>query len=123
MPIHLVRISSSICEDSYEEGEGASTGCGLSDERIGKDFKSKKEMLKWLEQNYGLSSNPDHYEFDEVRGVAETDKLVADHSNEQNGGWFEPTKEEKEQWKRGRKKLYNEHTWIHFHKWSGYREE
>ena len=113
--IHLVSVSSDICEDSYDEGEGSCTGCGLDNERIGRDFNNKKEMLEWLSEHYGLTPKEEDYECDE--GRCETDRLVADHSNAQNGGWFEPTKEEIAKWKKGKMKLYTEHYRIRFHEY------
>jgi len=115
MTIHLVSISSEICEDSYEEGEGKCTGAGLSDEKIGKDFKSEKEMFEWLSDNYGLPIKKEDYEC--TRKDCQTDKLVADHSEAQNGGWFKPRKEEIAKWKKGKMKLYNEHYRVRFHKY------
>lgn len=34
--------------------------------------------------------------------------MVADHSEEQNGGWMEPTDEEMKAWQKGNLKLYTE---------------
>lgn len=104
--IHLVEISSDIVEDSFKEGLLTSTGCGLSGEKIGKTFEDMPAMLKYLSSYYGLSEELAAYE--ENGTELETAKAVANHSEAQNGGWFEPTEEEYALWKRGKLKLYSE---------------
>jgi len=111
--IHVVSISSDIHEDSYEQGEGKHVaGVGLHNERIGKTFNSAKEMCKWLASHYGLSEKPMDYSLDEDNEAIQTDRMVADHSDKQNGGWMEPTDEETALWKKGKMTLYNEHYFI-----------
>jgi len=110
--IHLISISSEICEDDYHKGEGKNTGAGLQNEKIGKMFQSAKEMFKWLADNYGLDADSGSYELmgnDEIQ----TDKSgIADHSDKQNGGWMDATDKEVELWKKGKLKLYVEHYFI-----------
>lgn len=110
---HLVGLTSDICEDNFEEGEGASTGCGLR-LAIGKTFATFPDMLKYLAGTYGLSASKNDYN-DEGNGTLETSRAVANHSNAQNGGWFEPTEEEYAQWRAGKLKLYVENFDIKWH--------
>lgn len=113
--IYLESISSSICEDDYEHGEMDDTGCGIYPPmQIGKTFDNMNDMFEYLEKSWGLSDNPSHYECE--KNKCYFDKLVADHSKHQNGGWFEPTEEELEKWKRGEQKLYNESSIIKYHR-------
>jgi hypothetical protein len=112
---YLENISSDIIEESYERGELESTGCGLK-EKIGEAFATFSEMLQHLNKFYGLSDNREDYDIDESNGRLQTEKQVANHSEEQNGGWMEPTPQEIEAWKEGRGKLYREHYEISFHK-------
>lgn len=117
MPVHLVAISSDICEDHPDEGIGASTGCGYNAEKIGKTFETFPEMLTYLEKHYGLSSNEADYDAESTRGRRQLhySKMVANHSDAQNGGWFEPTAEELVRWRAGALKLYSEEstiTWL-----------
>ncbi len=115
----LLSISSETYEDSYKDGQLGSTGAGLPNTPIAKDFASTKEMLEYLAQNYGLSTDLNDYDTD-TDGKLHTTKQVADHSEAQNGGWMEPTKEEVEAWKKGQGKLYDEEFYI---KYSGSIEE
>ena len=112
---YLERVDSDITEDSYEHGELDGTGCGLH-ETIGKRFGSLEDVIQYLSKIYGLSDKKDNYEIDEKNGFLQIDKQVANHSEEQNGGWMEPTAQEITSWKDGRGKLYNEHYTISFHK-------
>lgn len=43
-----------------------------------------------------------------------TSKTVADHSEAQNGGWFEATEQEIAQWEQGEIVLYSENYYIKF---------
>lgn len=109
---HLVALSSDIVEDDFEAGEGVSTGCGYNRELIGQTFDSLKAMIAYLASCFGLSEDPSDYGVEGNRLC--TSKMVADHSNAQNGGWFEPTEEEKKSWRRGNTRLYSENFSIHF---------
>jgi hypothetical protein len=98
--VHLVSLRSNIVEDNYKKGEGKATGCGLDDERIGQTFDSFQQMLDYLSVNYRLSRKVSDYSTPTQSAVTldmriSTSIMVVDHSNEQNGGWMEPTKEEK----------------------------
>lgn len=104
--IHIVRIHSDIMEDSAEHGLGDSTGAGLDNERVGKTFNSIDDAIKYLHDYWGTSSDPDDYEFEDKH--LRITKMVADHSEEQNGGWMEPTDEEMKAWQKGNLKLYTE---------------
>ena len=108
--IHLVKISSKIYEDTYNEGFVSFTGCGLRNEPIGKSFDSIDSALKHLHDHYGLPVGKENYDIDDV--LIQTSKMVADQSNQQNGGWFEPTDNEYEAWKKGKTKLYTEDFYI-----------
>jgi len=110
--IHLVRISSTIYEDSYNEGFGENTNCGLRNEPIGKSFDSIDSALKHLHGYYGLPVGKENYDIDDE--LIRTSKMVADHSNQQNGGWFEPTDNEYETWKKGKTKLYTENFTVEY---------
>lgn len=111
--VHLVSVTSEISEDDYRNGEGESVGAGLS-EKVGKTFPSMEKMLEYLASHFGLSKDLNDYEEDD--DSLQTDKQVADHSEEQNGGWMTPTPEEIREWKAGKTKLYTEHFRITFHK-------
>lgn len=113
MKIHLVALSSDICEDDFTEGEGAETGCGYGNEKIGQTFTDMPEMLKYLAGHYGLSENLSDYE--QLAGELQTSKPVANHADQQNGGWFDPTEEEFAKWRLGELKLYTEHYVIRYH--------
>lgn len=113
MKVHLVKLSSDIVEDHYELGAGKSTGCGYSNEPVGKTFESFEAMLKYLADYYGLSSDANDYENED--GKLYTSKTVANHSEAQNGGWFEPTEAELEAWTNGELMLYSEDYVIEYH--------
>lgn len=106
MAYHLVSLTSDICLDDPEHGEGASTGCGYGHEAIGKSFPTLEELVKYLASVYGLSDNLNDYEQDGQ--TLRYSKTVADHSQAQNGGWFEPTEAELAAWHAGTMKLYSE---------------
>lgn len=113
--IHLVRITSDICEDSYHGGMGKCTGAGLN-ERVGKTFEDKAEMLKWLHKNYDLPKDENDYEENDANRhpILETHKMVSDKTEYQNGGWMEPTKQEYDLWKKGKMTLYTETYMIEY---------
>ena len=106
MKYHIHSISSDITEDSFEHGEGKSTGCGLPFENICVDVDGVEGVIKYLAKHYGLSDDVNDYDFDGDR--IDTSRMVADHSHEQNGGWMEPTPQEIESWNAGKMKLYSE---------------
>lgn len=114
MKYHLVSLKSEIYEDDYEQGMGGYTGCGYSSECIALSFETEQDAIKHLASSYGLSEELSDYEWDHVAGTIATAKMVADHSNAQNGGWFEPTEEERERWVRGEQKLYTEEFTVSF---------
>jgi len=99
---HLVKVSSSIVEESYEDGEGRNTGCGLN-EKIGKTFDSLEELKEHIKDVYVSEEL-------ELEGdnSFQTCSQVADHSEAQNGGWMTPTAEEIAQWKKKEIILYLE---------------
>lgn len=104
--LHLVSISSDIIEDHFEDGLLDSTGCGLSNEKIGETFPDMGAMLRYLASHYNLSDKQVDYEV--TNSEVKTEKMVADHSQAQNGGWFEPTEQEYADWREGKIKLYSE---------------
>jgi hypothetical protein len=110
----LLKFYSEIMDDSYSDGEGEHTGCGYPLTPIGKQFNSLKEAIQWFGSQFGYSRNIDDYEVEESgqRPVAYTSRQRADHSNEQNGGWMEPTEQEIESWKAGESKLYTENVYL-----------
>jgi hypothetical protein len=112
MPIHLIRLSSDIVEDSFEEGLQDSTGCGYSGEAIGKSFANEAKAIAYLADVYGYPSDVALWEIG--HSTMETAKHVADHSNAQNGGWMEPTDQEFETWTKGLGKLYEEQVTVSF---------
>lgn len=114
MRYHLVKLRSEIYEDDYEQGMGGYTGCGYASECIGQTFDTEQDAIKHLASTYGLPDELSDYEWDHVAGTIATAKMVADHSNAQNGGWFEPTEEERERWVRGEQKLYTEEFTVSF---------
>lgn len=113
MKTHLVKLSSDIVEDHFEHGAGDSTGCGYSNEPVGKTFESFDAMLKYLADYYGLSADINDYENE--GGILRFSKTVANHADAQNGGWFEPTDAELEAWARGEQVLYSEDFSIEYH--------
>lgn len=110
--IHLVALSSDILEDDFEEGIKDSTGCGLVNQPIGQTFDTIKKAIEHLAKFFGLSAEEGDYELDgeELR----TSKMVANHCDAQNGGWFEPTPAELAAWRRGEQKLYSEDFVVRF---------
>jgi hypothetical protein len=112
MKYHIVSLESEIVEDNYEEGEGESTGCGYSGEKIGKTFDSIEGMVEYLSQNYGLPKDVNDYEKQDQ--FLYTSKTVANHADEQNGGWFDPTEREIEMWQAGKMKLYSDNYTVKF---------
>ena len=114
--IFLDKISSEICEDTYDGGMGKSTCCGLRDTHIGFFFHSFDSAMKYLHDHYGLvlsadgriAVEGDDFEFDCDNNIIRWSRMVADHSNEQNGGWFEPTDDEYKAWQKGETMLYTE---------------
>jgi len=117
MSVHLVSLSSDICEDHFEEGEGKSTGCGYTNEKIGQTFDTFEQMLAYLGKTYGLSANVADYGGECCKGHRQLhySKTVANHSDAQNGGWFEPTEEELARWRAGALMLYSEDYVINWH--------
>lgn len=109
---HLISIESDIVEDSYEDGEGKSTGCGLSGEKVGKSFPTLEALAKYCHDYHGLPENFADYERE--GDTLCTTKQVADHSQAQNGGWMEPTAAEVEKWQKGELMLYSEHFIVKF---------
>jgi hypothetical protein len=101
MRFHIVSVHSDIYEDSYDDGLGKSTGCGLSDQ-IGKTFNTLEEAFVFLEKHYRLT------DLEKDNGKFRTSLMVADHSEAQNGGWFTPTEKEFADWQEGKIKLYSE---------------
>lgn len=116
MKYHLVSISSDIVEDNYEEGEGDSTGCGYQGEKIGETFPDMESMVKYLSTHYGLSEQLVDYNIEDRH--LETSRLCANHSEAQNGGWFEPTKQEIDLWTQNQMKLYSENYTVNYLKGS-----
>lgn len=116
--MHLTSLTSEIYEDSYEEGEGAYTGAGLN-ERLSKTVDSLEQAIKYLDKGYGLSSKLQDYDIQEDADrdvvILQTSRMVADHSDAQNGGWMEPTDKEFELWKKGKMKLYVENLTVTLH--------
>lgn len=117
MSVHLVSLSSDILEDHFEQGIRGSTCCGYNDEKIGKTFDTFPQMLAYLKKNYGLSANEADYgdESDGQQRWLFYSKTVANHSDAQNGGWFDATEEEKTLWRAGKLKLYAEDYVIDWH--------
>lgn len=110
MRYHAIALSSDICEDHHEDGFGKSTGCGYGNQAIGQTFDDMPSMLQHLANTFGLSGNEADYLVEP--GVLHTTRMVADHSQAQNGGWFEPTEEEIASWQAGRLMLYSEHVAV-----------
>ena len=112
MQIHVIALSSDIVKDSFDEGEGSSTGCGYQGQAIGKSFPSMEAAIGYLSAYYGYSSNVSDWE---IRSNSiESSKMVANHSDAQNGGWFDPTESEISQWKRGELMLYSENVSVRY---------
>ena len=89
-------------EDDYESGEIGKTSNGLH-EKIGKTFKSKQELLKYLSDNYvynNIKEDDLHYE-DGILYFSESVKI------DKNGDFWPASNSDIEKWKRGEMKLYN----------------
>lgn len=112
MQIHVIALSSDIVEDCFDEGEGNSTGCGYQGQAIGKSFQSMEAAIGYLSSYYGYSPKSSDWEIGS--NLIETSKMVANHSEAQNGGWFEPTTSEISKWKRGKMKLYSENVSVRY---------
>lgn len=112
MQYHLIKIDSDIVEDVYEEGEGASTGAGLDDEKVGRSFPSLAALVRFCHDAYGMPA--DLVDYEEEGTKLFTSRPAADHSQAQNGGWFEPTDDEYAKWKQGKIKLYLENYTVHY---------
>lgn len=97
---------------TIENGEGAHTGCGLNNFPVGKTFQSMSAMLGYVASAFGLSTQMGDY--DTEGNYLQTSKTVANHSEAQNGGWFDPTPTEYQKWREGKLKLYSENFAIHF---------
>ena len=110
--IHLVKISSTIYENTFKEGFGENTNCGLRNEPVGRSFDSIESALNHLQDYYKLPVGKENYNIDD--GLIKTSKMVADHSSHQNGGWFEPTDSEYEAWKKGETMLYTENFTVEY---------
>jgi len=110
--IHLVNLTSDIVEDSYTEGLLGSTGCGYQNEKIGKTFDSVAGAVNYLAKHYGLPEGEENYEVDGT--TLNTSRQCANHSEAQNGGWFEPTPQEVSAWQNGEIKLYSEEFTVNF---------
>lgn len=114
MKYHLVRLESAIYLDDYEEGQGDYTGCGYQGECIGKTFLTLADATEFLASTYGLPADVNAYDLDDATNTLASGRMVADHSNAQNGGWFEPTQAESDAWRLGTFPLYVEDFYIHF---------
>ncbi len=112
MRIYLESMSTEIFEDHFNEGLGESTGCGLQDVKIGRAFDTLEDMLKYLDTAFGLPCEEVNYRMQP--GTLEASKQVADHSQAQNGGWFDPTATEMAAWAAGTGKMYCEECVIHY---------
>lgn len=110
--IHIINFSSDILENSYEDGELRSTGCGYQNEPVGKSFDDMQKAISYLNKTYGMPGDVKDYEIDHSEIF--TSMMVADHSAKQNGGWMEPTRQEKELWMQNKFKLYSENFRISF---------
>ena len=118
---HCTSIMSEIYEDSYEQGEGKYTGCGAT-WAVGRNFPNIPTMLAYLKAHHDLSDDLVDYHQDKQkeddkfeRWTLQTTKMVADHSDAQNGGWMEATKDEYDLWRKGELMLYAEHYIIYYH--------
>ena len=118
---HCTRVMTEIYEDSFEKGELNSTGCGAN-WAVGRNFPNIPTMLAYLKAHHDLYDELADYHQDKQieddkfeRWTLQTTKQVADHSEAQNGGWMEPTKDEYEAWKKGELMLYVEHYIIYYH--------
>lgn len=112
MRYHAVSITSDIRKDDPAEGEGASTGCGL-DMAIGKTFDTLADMVRFVARQFGLPEAVADWDVESPDRLC-TSKLVANHSEAQNGGWFEPTAAEMAAWRRGTFPLYSENVSVRY---------
>ena len=112
MPIHLIKMSSDIVEDCFEEGLGDSTGCGYQNQAIGRSFETEASAIAYLASMYGYPSDMSSWEIG--RSSMQSAKAVANHSEAQNGGWMEPTQSEIEAWQKGSFKLYKKLVTVNF---------
>jgi len=107
--IHLVSMIVDIYEDDFENGTGKHTGCGYS-ESIGETFDSMEQVGAYLKRNFNIED----FGVDEDEKRIWSSKTVADHSDAQNGGWFEATQSELERWHKGELMLYSEDYYFNY---------
>lgn len=106
----LTEYSVDAVEDSYEEGE---IGKSVSDWEIkeSKEFTTKQELIAYMNKVMDVDYNEEHFDWEGGEGKnIQTDVLC---SRDGQGSFFPATKEEKELWKKGEKKLYNCHYWFY----------
>lgn len=112
MNVHLIAMKSDIVEDNYENGELDSTGCGYRNEAIGRSFGTTLEAIGFLAKYFGFSPEVANWEISATS--LRTSRLVANHTEAQNGGWLEPTEHELRNWRRGLTKLYEENVLVQY---------
>lgn len=112
----LESINSFIVEDDFEQGESTTgdTGCGLPHTPIAKHFMTKEAMLEWISRTYGYTGFEEVIQETPILEMI-TSKQVADHGDQQNGGWMEPTPDEIALWKERKLQLFNENVTILYH--------
>jgi hypothetical protein len=108
-PIILKRMVADTTVDTYEEGETDEFGTSW-DMKFNKTFSGDnagKEILSFINDNI-IYAYPDYEAKDFIVGEStiQTDMLV----NAENS---QAEKSEIEEWKKGKKKLWNAHYWIH----------
>jgi len=91
-----------VYEDSYEEGEGDHVNSW--DGKVGKEFKTKAEMLKYINDNIIYTDyTVDDFEYDEEMGGGLQTTVTVDEDNS-------PASEsEIKKWQAGQMKLYSAH--------------
>jgi hypothetical protein len=106
----LQAYSAEAYEDSYEEGELSFAGAW--DDKVGKTFNTKEELLKYINDNIIYSDySMNNFDWESGNGkYIETDVLC---SYSDYSGYIPATESEKELWKQGKKKLYNVHYFIY----------
>lgn len=96
----LKSVDVEIHEDDYEQGELGHVNSWS--ENIGKQFKTKQELIAYISKNYVYGATESDFEYEPDNDTLYTDSLV-DEDNSQ------ATDSQKAQWKQGKLKLYNAH--------------
>ncbi len=104
LEILLENLFWEVTEDDYEKGEVGKRQFVLS-ERIGRTFNSFQEMVKYVSSSYGVTNDTDNWVAFEEGRISII--MMVDDNN------MEASQRDIEEWKEGRKTLYNADIDLH----------